>query len=68
MRQDAEEDKTGGKIEEPWPGGRVGRGSVLRPRSNQHFLSCLIMQRHEHTLENVLRFLSTMFNAIEREY
>lgn len=50
--------KQRGKIEEPWPG-RGGGGasgeSVLRPRSNQHFLSCPIMQRHEHTLENVLR-------------
>lgn len=50
--------KQRGKIEEPWPG-RGGGGasgeSVLRHRSNQHFLSCPIMQRHEHTLENVLR-------------
>lgn len=53
-----------GKIEEPWPGARGGGGgSVLRSRSNQHSLSCPIMQRHEHTLENVLRLLSTMFNA-----
>lgn len=51
--------KQRGKIEEPWPGRGGGGGasgeSVLRPRSNQHFLSCPIMQRHEHTLENVLR-------------
>lgn len=49
--------KQRGKIEEPWPGrgGRASGESVLRPRSNQHFLSCPIMQRHEHTLENVLR-------------